>query len=93
MPNNDGQYRVECDASYYATGSVLSQQQPDYTWRHITFASWTISPAERNYQIYDKEFLTIINSLSEWRDYPLGVVQVRGQPVALWGYTRTRARV
>jgi len=72
MANDTGQYRVECDASYYATGSVLSQQQPDGTWRPIAFASWTMTPAQRNYQIYDKEFLAVINSLNEWRQYLLG---------------------
>jgi hypothetical protein len=53
MPSNDGKYRVECDASYYATGAVLSQQQTDETWRLVAFASWTMSPTQRNYQVYD----------------------------------------
>jgi hypothetical protein len=75
MPNDNRQYKLECDASYYTTGATLSQQQPDETWRPIAFASWTMTPAERNYQIYDKEFLAIINSLSEWRHYLLGAAK------------------
>ena len=75
MPNDDGQYRVECDVSYYASGAVLSQQQPDKSWRPIAFASWTMSPTQRNYQIYDKELLAVINALSEWRQYLLGSPQ------------------
>jgi hypothetical protein len=67
MPNNSGQFRVECDASYYASGAILSQQQANDSWRPVAFASWTMSPAQRNYQVYDKEFLAIINSLMEWR--------------------------
>jgi len=75
MPNDDGQYRVECDASYYASGAILSQQQPNNSWRPIAFASWTMTPAQRNYQIYDKEFLAIINALTEWRQYLLGAAK------------------
>ena len=72
MPRDEGQFRVECDASYYASGAILSQQQSDSTWRPIAFASWTMNPAQRNYQVYDKEFLAIIHSLTEWRKYLLG---------------------
>ena len=75
MPTSDGQWRIECDASYYATGAVLSQQQPDQTWRPVAFQSWTMSPAQRNYQIYDKELLAVINSIDEWRPYLLGATE------------------
>jgi Integrase zinc binding domain/RNase H-like domain found in reverse transcriptase len=34
-----------------------------------------MTPTQRNYQIYDKEFLAIINALSEWRQYLLGAVK------------------
>ena len=76
MPNNEGQYRIECDASYYATGAILSQQQADETWRPIAFASWTMTPAQRNYQVYDKEFLAVKNALDEWQRYIKGAPKV-----------------
>ena len=72
MPSDDGQFRIECDASYYAVGAVLSQQQPDGIWKPVAFRSSTLTDAQRNYQIYDKEFLAIIEALSEWRQYLLG---------------------
>ena len=75
MPTSDGQWRIECDASYYATGAILSQQQPDQTWRPVAFQSWTMSPAQRNYQIYDKELLAVINSIDKWRPYLLGATK------------------
>ena len=75
MPNDEGQYQIECDASYYASGAILSQQQPDTTWRPIVFASWTMTPTQQNYQVYDKEFLGMINVLDEWRHYILGTPQ------------------
>ena len=63
MPNFEDKHKIKCDASYYATGSVLSQFQ-DRIWKPITFASWTMSPAQRNYQVYNKELLTVIPILS-----------------------------
>ena len=76
MPNDKGQYQVECDASYYTSGTVLSQQQPNESWQPIPFALWMMAPAQRNYQIYDKELLTVINALDKWRQYLLGSPQV-----------------
>ena len=41
--------------------------------RHpISFISKTLSPAERNYKIYDRELLAIIRALEEWRHYIQG---------------------
>ena len=33
--------------------------------------SRTLNPAERNYEIYDKELLAIVSALKEWRHYLL----------------------
>jgi RNase H-like domain found in reverse transcriptase len=67
MPNDEGQYQIECDASYYTTRAILSQKQADETWRPIAFASWTMTPAQRSYQVYDKEFLAVMNALNKWQ--------------------------
>ena len=41
--------------------------------RHpVSFISKTLSPAERNYEIYDRELLAIIRALEEWRHYIQG---------------------
>jgi hypothetical protein len=58
------------DASGYAMGGVLSQEQQG-KWLPIAFLSWTMIPAERNYEIYDKELLAIIEALKVWRQYLL----------------------
>src|ERR1700720_3198381 len=63
---------MEVDASNYATGGVLSQQQTDGTWRPVDFISKSFSPAQMNYATYDKEFLTVVRGLEEWRQYLLG---------------------
>ena len=50
------------DASEHAIKGVLSQEQ-DGKWKLIAFLSRTIQPAERNYKIYDKELLAIVETL------------------------------
>ena len=54
-------------ASAYATGAILSQLCDDGKWRPIGFVSKSILDTEHNYAIYDKELLSIICSLEEWR--------------------------
>jgi len=66
-----GLYRVETNASGYAIGGVLSQQQKDGKWKPVAFLSRTIMLAERNYKIYDKELLAIMECLEKWRQYLL----------------------
>jgi hypothetical protein len=61
--------RIETDASNYATGAVLSQQKDNGLWHPIAFRSTSMTEAERNYQIYDKEMLAIIRATEDWRHY------------------------
>ena len=49
----------------------MSQQQKDRKWKLVAFLSRTMTPAERNYEIYDKELLAIIECLEKWRQYLL----------------------
>ena len=64
---------MEVDASNYATGGVLSQQEEDRTWQPVNFISKSFTPAQMNYATYDKEFLAIIQGLKEWCHYLLGL--------------------
>ena len=72
IPADEGKYRVETDASDFAMGAVLSQQQKDGTWRPVAFISKSLNPAERNYEIYDKELLAVMHALYEWSHYLKG---------------------
>jgi hypothetical protein len=69
MPNPHKPYMVECDASDFATGAVLSQRDDQGQIHPIAFHSKSMNDAERNYQIYDKELLAIIQALQTWRHY------------------------
>lgn len=64
--------RVECDASEFALGAVLSQLQ-EGKWHPLAYYSKALNETERNYEIYDKELMAIVASLEEWRQYLLDV--------------------
>ena len=49
------------------TRAILSQLRDDEKWHPVGFTSKSLSPAERNYAIYDKELLLVICGLEEWR--------------------------
>lgn len=62
-------FQVETDSSNFATGGILSQQDKEGKWHPCTYLSQSMIPAERNYDIHDKELLAIIRALEEWRHY------------------------
>ena len=66
LPKKEGKFRVETDASGHAIGGVLSQEQ-EGKWKPIAFLSRIMQPAERNYKIYNKELLAIVEALAKWR--------------------------
>ena len=79
LPRRKGKFRVETDASGHAIGGVLSQEQ-DGKWKPIVFLSRTMQPTERNYEIYDKELLAIVEALTKWRQYLLDAKE----PFEVW---------
>ena len=74
LPRREGKFRIEVDTSGHAIGGVLSQEQ-EGKWKPIAFLSRTMSPAERNYEIYDKELLAIVEALDKWWQYLLNAVE------------------
>ena len=65
--NPDKPYRMETDTSNFAYGAALSQKQEDGKYHPVAFMSKSMLPAERNYDIYDKEALGIVKPLQHWR--------------------------
>src|SRR6266481_398194 len=55
------------DASGYVTGAFLSQLCNNGKWHPVGFMSKSLGLAEHNYAIYDKEMLSVIHRLEEWR--------------------------
>ena len=67
-PDNNYQFHLECNASNYTTGAVLSILKEDK--RHpVAYHSHSMSPEERNYPIANKEMLSVIRALEIWRHY------------------------
>ena len=54
-------------------GVILSQLCPDGKWHLVGFTSKSLSLAECNYTIYDKELLLVICGLEEWRHILEGI--------------------
>ena len=68
FPDLDCKFRLESDASDYATGAVLSIEK-DGMWRPIAFSSHSMTPQEWNYPVADKEMLSVIQALEQCRHY------------------------
>jgi len=67
-PNRELPFMVETDSSNFAIGAILSQTLPKDNKVHpVAFFSRSLNAAERNYPIYDKELLAIVDALEQWR--------------------------
>ena len=60
---------VECDASNYAIGAVLSQRDKDNNLHPVAYYSRSLLNAEINYTITDKELLAIRDAFIAWRHW------------------------
>jgi hypothetical protein len=67
---------VETDASDFALGGALSQTAEDKKLHPNAFHSQKFSPAEINYEIHDKELLTIVDCFKIWRRYLEGLLHM-----------------
>ena len=68
----EGRYIIDTDASDFAMGAVLQQEQ-NGTVRVISYASKTFDAAERQYCTTRKELAAVIYALKTFRHYVLGV--------------------
>jgi len=68
-PDLDKEFRVEANASNFATGGVLSIKYEDNKWRLVAYISKSLNETERNYEIHDKEMLAVVQCLELWRHF------------------------
>ena len=71
-PRFDAEFFLGTDASGTGLGAVLSQKQTDSTVRPIAFASRTLQPHERNYDISELEGFGVVWAVKHFRHYLYG---------------------
>jgi hypothetical protein len=79
QPNTKEEFFLECDALDYATGAILSQTGTDGKLHPVAFYSKSLSPAEKNYDIFDKEMLAVIRAFKEWQH----LLEGTGKPIQI----------
>ena len=72
IPKPRRPFRMETDASDFAVAVILSQEDDEGRWRPVAFMSKALNDAERNYEIYDKEMLAVMQGFYEWAHYLKG---------------------
>jgi hypothetical protein len=72
LPDYDKPFTLITDASDYATGAILEQEDALGRSHPVAYYSKSLQPAERNYEIHDKELLAIIQALRHFRHYLQG---------------------
>jgi hypothetical protein len=72
IPDYTKPFVIEADASLFATGAVLIQEDSNGDEHPTGYLSTSLNPAERNYQVYDRELYAIIRALREWKHYIQG---------------------
>ena len=70
-PRDDGEYVIDTDASDYALGAVLQQQQDGHL-KVIGYASRSLTAPERRYCITRRELLGVVFGLRKFRQHLLG---------------------
>ena len=68
----DKELYIESDVLDEATGATISQKDDEGHLHPIAYMSRKFTPAELNYQIYDKELMAIVLACREWRAYLKG---------------------
>ncbi|KAI5448775.1 hypothetical protein NCC49_006605 [Naganishia albida] len=63
---------IETDASDYAVAGILSHPDVEGRLQPVAFYSRKLDVPERNYAIYDKELLAIVEAFRHWRAYTEG---------------------
>ena len=73
-PDNAKPYTLHTDASGYAVGATLSQQNADGVLQPVAFLSKKMSAAQRNYPVHEWELLAVMEALKAWRCFLYGAV-------------------
>ncbi|KAJ9528536.1 hypothetical protein QJQ45_020487 [Haematococcus lacustris] len=65
-------FTVKTDASLFAIGAVLTQQDSSDAEYVVAYESRKLDPAQVNYPAHERELLAVLHALTTWRHYLLG---------------------
>jgi transposase InsO family protein len=68
LPDPTKPFVLNCDSCAYAIGATL-QQDHGNGLQPVAYRSKKLSPAERNYDVREREFMAIMDACSHWRHY------------------------
>ena len=71
-PDHNHPFTLKVNASQYTLGAVLSQRNNAGRLQPVGYFSKTLIPAKRNYDVYDRELLALVQSLEHWRHLLMG---------------------
>jgi hypothetical protein len=66
-PDLEKQFKLEVDTLAFAVGAILFQRDDNGCKRDVEYYSKALNTTERNYNIWDQEFLAVITALKHWR--------------------------
>ena len=72
LPDYDKAFTLITNASDYATGAILEQEDTLGHSHPVAYYSKSLQPMEQNYKIHDKELLAIIHTLHHFCHYLQG---------------------
>ena len=72
MPSPNGHFRVRSDASDVGAGAILEQAQRPDDYHAVAYFSRRLNSAEQVYHTHDRELLSIVCALRNWRHYLSG---------------------
>jgi hypothetical protein len=69
QPDQKKQFEIEVDTSNYAIGAVLMQKGEKDILHPVAFFLKTMNDVQRNYDVYNRELLALVETFRHWRHY------------------------
>ena len=71
-PNPEKPFKLEVDASAFAIGAILFQKDENGKQHEIRYYSKALNETKQNYNIWDREFMSVIFGLRNWQHLLVG---------------------
>ena len=71
-PDIEHPFELEIDTLGFTVEAILFQRDMEGCKHNVGYYSKALNPAERNYSIWDREFLAVIKALGHWQHLLIG---------------------